>query len=361
MRRQGTKRCKPARFAGIGRRRRNRPGSRGLLLRLGLLGLLASGGALLGLGLDPDALAGGSGMAGPQAALSEGPLPADLQRSAGIQHHVGDPENVCLAADGRAASEKQAEIAELMAVLRHSPLGAELLETAAARDVILCLDDDTELLAYYFPGLRLIGIRQSLSRDRRIAFLAHELAHVPQHPLFSDSRYLPPRDLLLLRRIREAAAEATATRIAWQLAQAGFESIWQAKRQGVYGDLARAFEGAFQAGLQGEQGPEPELRATRAAFDRWFSKGWRLDTYDRMTLEHLARLAEDEIGLVKPRQRLTDAFLRSIGRQGGHNYLADTTGPRLTDPYYRDTLSPANAGLLDSVISGSAQAIQPSG
>lgn len=318
---------------------------------------MASGGALLGLGLDPDARAGGSGMAGPQAALSEGPLPGDLQRSAGIQHHIGNAKDVCLAADGRAASEKQAEIAELIAVLRHSPLGAELLETAAARDVILCLDDDTELLAYYFPGLRLIGIRQSLSRDRRIAFLAHELAHVPQHPLFSDSRYLPPRDLLLLRRIREAAAEATATRIAWQLAQAGFESIWQAKRRGVYGDLARA----FQASLEGEQGPEAELRATRAAFDRWFSKGWRLDTYDRMTLQHLARLAGDEIGLVKPRQRLTDAFLRSIGRQGGHNYLDEDEGPRLTDPFYRDTLSPANAGLLDSVISGSALAEAPSG
>ena len=357
MRRHGPNRRKPARFAEIRSCGSGGTWGRRLLLRLGLLGLLVSGSALLGLDLDPGARAGSRGLAEPQAALSEGPLPADLQRSAGIQHHIGNPEAVCLALDGAAATRQQTEIAELTAVLRRSAIGADLLETAATRDVILCLDDDTELLAYYYPGLRLIGIRQSLNWDRRIAYLAHELAHVPQHPLFSDSRYLPARDLLLLRRIREAAAEATATRVAWQLAEAGFESVWQAKRDGVYGDLAQAFE----ASLGGDRGLEPELRGTRAAFDRWFSKGWRLDTYDRMTLEHLARLAEDEVGLVQPRQRLTDAFLRSIGRQGGHNFLAGTEGPRLTDSFYRETLSPANAGFLESVISGSVQAVPPSG
>ncbi|MDJ0943520.1 MAG: hypothetical protein QNJ30_08650 [Kiloniellales bacterium] len=320
------------------------------LLCLLLAGLLFAGAAFVGLVAEPGAP--GSGRAtfadsGPQAALAQGNLPAGPKRSHRIRHHVDNAEAACLPITAeRPATRQQREIAALIRDLRRSAQAVELLRTAAGRNVIVCLDADTPLLAYYFSGLRLIGLRRSLSRAERLIYLSHELAHVPQHPAFSDNRYFPPEDLVLLRRVREAAAEATATRIAWQLARAGLTEVWKAKRAGVYGDLAVAFADAMERG----QDAAAELRATRAAFDRWFAKAWRLDTYDRMTVDHLARIAADEFGLVAPRLHLSHGMLVGIGRQGARNFLSETEGRSLTDPFYRGTLSPANSRDLEAVV-----------
>lgn len=316
-----------------------------------LAGLLFAGAAFIGLVAEPGAGRAAIADSGPQAALAQGTLPAGPKRSRRIRHHIENAEAACLPVTAEAPETRQQhEIASLIRDLRHSAQAAELLRAAAGRNVIVCLDADTPLLAYYFSGLRLVGLRRSLDRAERLIYLSHELAHVPQHPAFSDNRHFPPEDLLLLRRVREAAAEATATRIAWQLAKAGVTEVWEAKRAGVYGDLAEAFERVMdQPG-----GGADELRATRAAFDRWFAKSWRLDTYDRMTVDHLARIAADELGLVPPRLRLSHGMLVGIGRQGGENFLTVTGGRRLTDPFYRGPLSPANARDLDAVVDPTA-------
>ncbi len=322
-------------------------GSHAAPLCLLLAGFLFAGAALIGLvsesGIGRPPIAD----SGPQAALAQGTLPAGPKRSRRIRHHIENAEAACLPVSAEApATRQQREIADLIRDLRRSAQAAELLRAAAGRNVIVCLDADTPLLAYYFSGLRLIGLRQSLDRAERLIYLSHELAHVPQHPAFSDNRYFPPEDLLLLRRVREAAAEAAATRIAWQLARAGLPEVWKAKRGGVYGDLAEA----FQSVMERRRGGADELTATRAAFDRWFAKSWRLDTYDRMTVDHLARIAADELGLVSPRLRLSHGMLVGIGRQGGRNFLTATDGRSLTDPFYRGTLSPANSRDLKEVV-----------
>ena len=321
------------------------------LLCLLLAGLLFAGAAFVGLAAAPGAEPGTRRSVfadgAPQAALAQGVLPAGPKRSRRIRHHVENAEAACLPVTAAApATRQQREIAALIRELRRSALAVELLRTASGRGVIVCLDADTPLLAYYYSGLRLIGLRQSLSRADRLIYLSHELAHVPQHPTFSDNRYFPPEDLLLLRRVREAAAEATATQIAWQLEGAGVAGVWKAKRAGVYGDLAAAFESA----LDRHPGESAELWATRAAFDFWFAKAWRLDTYDRMTVDHLARIATDNVGLVTPNLRLSHDMLIAIGRQGTGNFLTETGGPRLTDPFYRGTLSPANSRDLKAVV-----------
>lgn len=321
------------------------------LLCLLLAGLLFAGAAFVGLAAAPGAEPGTRRAAfaesGPQAALAQGVLPASPKRSRRIRHHIENAEAACLPVTAEAAATRQQrEIAALIRDLRRSARAVELLRTATGRGVIVCLDADTPLLAYYFSGLRLIGLRQSLSRAERLIYLSHELAHVPQHPAFSDNRYFPPEDLLLLRRVREAAAEAAATQIAWQLDRAGVAGVWKAKRTGVYGDLAAAFENTMGQ----HRGSAAELWATRAAFDYWFAKAWRLDTYDRMTVDHLARIAADELGLVTPRLRLSHDLLVGIGRQGQDNFLTETGGRGLTDPFYRGTLSPANSRDLKAVI-----------
>ncbi|RMD61128.1 MAG: hypothetical protein D6826_10730 [Alphaproteobacteria bacterium] len=244
-------------------------------------------------------------------------------------------------------------------ILSRSPTARAVMARARRDDVRVCLDSETDLLAYYFAGHRVVGVNTRLSEAGRIVFLAHELAHVPQHPRYSDNRYYPADDLLLLRRVREAAAEAIATRIAWELRRAGYEAVWHEKRKSAYGDVARAFIAALT--LPSLRAPSPGhghdpateadmMRATRAAFDQWFAARWRRNVYDAMTIDHLERIAADRIGLVPPRQSLSHEFLAGIAWVGTGNFILATGGRRLTDPVYAGTVSRRNARRLARLI-----------
>lgn len=263
----------------------------------------------------------------------------------------------CLVADRLDyATSERAELSRLFATLGRSPSGAALLREAAARGVRVCIDRTTDLLAYYFASMNVVGVSWNLSEGGRIIFLAHELAHIPQHPRYSDNRYFPPEDLVLLRRMREAAAEAIATRIAWELRTADFDSAWEEKLVTPYADVAQAFARAVQDRRRGDSGGRARdgtlVMATRAAFDQWFASNWRRDVYDRMTVAHLQRIASDTMGLVPARRAITDRFLVRIGwirigRLGGENFLAKSTGRSLTDAYYAGNLSVENARQIE--------------
>lgn len=288
---------------------------------------------------------------GPQ--LAEGRPSDDLFSAVGasrarrISAVVGDFESGCLPAGAQGYdTAERASLSRLAAVLQLSDLGRTLLRQARFRAVLLCVDPATELLGYYRSQMRFIALNAGLSEARRIVFLAHELGHVPQHPRFSDNRYFPPEDLILLRRMREAAAEAVATRILWQLRQNGYAQAWRQKLVGRYGDISRAFRAAWDA-LPGD--PERELKATRAAFDQWFERRWRLNFYDHQSLRHLERIAADETGLVPARFALRHDFLVQIAWLGGENYLLRSDGHRLLHARYRAGLSQPNQGRLREI------------
>jgi hypothetical protein len=274
------------------------------------------------LGQDPRALAGclpagETGLASPRAGAGAGP---------GARNKAGT---------GRA------ELRRLFEIIATSATGRRVLARARHTGVHVCIDTETELLAYYFAGRHMAGVSAKLPQGGKIAFLAHELAHVPQHPDYSDNRYYPPADLILLRRMREATAETVAIRIAWELREAGYSAAWDAKLETVYADMARAFETAVEAGGRANlRGP------CRAAFDRWFESPWRRDAYDRMTLAQLARIAGDRLGLVAPRYALSDRFLAAIAWIGDRNFLTETGTRGLTGPAYGGRLSEGNARLL---------------
>ena len=244
------------------------------------------------------------------------------------------------------ARRRRAELDRLLGILALSATARDALHQAEWRGVHICLDAETDLLAYYFANARVIGLSTALSEAGRIVFLAHELAHVPQHPVYSDNRRFPADDLVLLRRVREAAAEAIATRIAWELREAGYEAAWNEKLATSYADVARSFAAAMAA----DPGGAPSLAATRAAFDRWFEARWRLDVYDRMTVDHLERISGDAIGLVAPARFLTHGFLEGIARVPGGNFLAGLDERLLTDPYYAGNLSPRIVGDLERIL-----------
>lgn len=272
--------------------------------------------------------------------------PSGAPRAAESCLRAGDPDR---------SNEVQAELGRLFAILAQSAAGRAVLHQARQRNVRVCLDERTHLLAYYFAGVRIVGVSTELSEAGKIVFLAHELAHVPQHPVYSDNRYFPPGDLILLRRAREAAAEAIATRIAWELRQGGYAPAWNEKMMTAYGDVARAFEQAARrdstgAGMRG---------AMRAAFDRWFEAPWRRNVYDRMTVDHLDRISGDEIGLVAPRRHLSHARLAGIGWFGGRNFLSDTEGRRLTDRFYMGRVSARIARRLERIREAIMLAARP--
>jgi len=193
--------------------------------------------------------------------------------------------------------------------------------------------------------MRLIGLFERLADPARIMFLAHELAHVPQHPRFSNDLRFGPQAVLVMHRMREATAEAVATRVLWQLRARGRTEPWQYKLASAYGDIARAFAQAMDG-----DGELAELRATRAAFDQWFGRPGRVHSYDARILAHIARVGDRRPGLVRRTRHLTEEFLRGIGWYGGATFLPPGESPVLSDPYYARGLSPGNAAQLHAIL-----------
>ncbi len=257
-------------------------------------------------------------------------------------------EHCCLpAGEQRYDTSERATLSRLNAVLEISDLGRGLLRQAERHGILLCVDPSTALNGYYRSQMRLLAVNAGLSDAHMIVFLAHELGHVPQHPRYSNNRTFAPEDLILLRRTREAAAEAVATRILWQLRRNGYGQAWRQKLATRYGDIPRAFQSAWEAL---PEDPERALEATRAAFDQWFAAPWRLNFYDRETVRHLERISRDHLGLVPTRRALSHAFLTQIAWHGGKNYLTGSGAPPLTGAYYRGGLSSGNQGRLAEIL-----------
>jgi hypothetical protein len=258
---------------------------------------------------------------------------------------IPDHGRTCVPVAVRApATAAQRELAGALAMLAVSPVGAWLIAEATARRVIVCRDSATGLAAYYRGQMRLVGVLDRLAAPAKVTFLAHELAHVPQHPHFGNDRRLGPRSLLVLQRLREAAAEAIATRALWQLRERGARAPWEHKLRSGFADIARV----FAAAMAGSRGEAAELRATRAAFEQWFARPARRDQYDDHILNHLERRARDA-SLVPPARALSDDLLRGLGRHAGTTFLP-VGGLPLTSRRYADGLSAANAARLAAVV-----------
>ncbi|MGH6896029.1 MAG: DUF6782 family putative metallopeptidase [Geminicoccaceae bacterium] len=264
-----------------------------------------------------------------------------------VAHLIPDHAQTCLPVAIRLpATPAQRELTASLDLVAQSALGAWLIERASSRRVLICHDPNTHLAAYYRSQVRLIGVLTRLPEPAKIMFLAHELAHVPQHPDFSNDRRFGPKAMLLMHRVREATAEALATRVLWQLRRRGYLEPWDYKLPTTYGDIAHAF--AQTIGDRG--GDASELLATRAAFDQWFERAGRVQQYDDHMLDHLERALRDRPAPAGPRRSLSDGFLRNIGWHAGATFLPAGTGRLLTDPYYAGRLSADNAIRLDAIL-----------
>ena len=161
--------------------------------------------------------------------------------------------------------------------------------------------------------------------------------------------------------MREATAEAIATRVLWQMRARGRPEPWEAKLRTGYGDIAQTFASAMAGATAGGDAAAQELQATRAAFERWFAWSERLRQYDDHMLDHVERIARDRQGLNPPQRKLTDGFLRGITRYAGETFLDAGAERRLTDPHYRAGLSGENAARLARIKDASGQASAEAG
>ena len=322
-------------------------GLRVVLLAVAICGVLAIGErAASGAGAESD----GSDSPQPERPTARGRDVSEVdaflgtRRSTRIAQIIPDHAHACLPSGGGSrTTDTQRSIAAVTGVVAESPLGAWLLAEAAGRLVLICQDPNTDLAAYYRSQMRLIGLFDRLADPARIMFLAHELAHVPQHPRYSNDLRFGPEAMLVLHRMREAAAEAVATRVLWQLRVRGLGEPWQYKLASAYGDIAQAFARAMHG-----SGELAELRATRAAFDQWFGRSGRVHSYDARILAHIARGGRPS--LARPTRHLTEEFVLGIGSYGGVNFLSAVASPVLADPYYARGLSPDNAAQLDELL-----------
>lgn len=269
-----------------------------------------------------------------------------------IRALIPDADRNCLQIDRQPETSAQISVAAALRQIRQSEIGTWLVQVATAHDVTICLDTATALEAHYRSHLKLLGLNARLGPAGRVVFLAHELAHVPQHPRFSNNRRFSPGDMLLLQRIREAAAEAVATRVLWQLRQQGVSAPWQEKLGTAYRDIAESFE----ATMVQVQGPNRELQATRAAFHHWFDADWRLEIYDDLMLTTLARIAEDPIGLIPTSRHLSDLYLRGIADYGGQGFLVDGDGHALITGFRARRLPAGGQARLDAILATAGDA-----
>ncbi|MGI9419921.1 MAG: DUF6782 family putative metallopeptidase [Geminicoccaceae bacterium] len=263
-----------------------------------------------------------------------------------IRALIPDAARNCLRIDDRPKNPAQAGLAAAVDQIRKSEIGAWLVQMATARDVTVCLDRATQLEAHYRSHLGLLGLSTRLDPAGRVVFLAHELAHVPQHPRFSNNRRFSPEDMLLLQRVREAAAEAVATRVLWQLRADGMEAPWQVKLTTAYRDIAED----FAATMAGGEGIARELWATRSAFLRWFAADWRLAIYDDLMLRTLVRIANDPIGLIPTSRHLSDRYLRGIADYADQGFLIGGDGQALISGFQSEGLSAGGRSRLDEIL-----------
>ena len=264
-----------------------------------------------------------------------------------IQELIPDWRRQCVGLDDRdPITAQQQALLDVVIEFRKSDLGRWLIDHATRHSVMICLDGQTYLEAYYRAHLRLIGLNTKFGFAGRLVYLAHELAHVPQHPRFSNNRRFSPKDMLLLHRTREATAEAIATRVLWQLRDLGVDVAWQAKLETAYGDIARRFE----ASIGQSRGHDAELLATRSAFYHWFEADWRLEIYDDLMLRTLTRIADDHIGILPPTRWLSDSYLREISSYAGDRFLEAGDGRALINGFGLNWSISENRAKLDVIL-----------
>ncbi|MEZ0260352.1 MAG: DUF6782 family putative metallopeptidase [Alphaproteobacteria bacterium] len=194
-----------------------------------------------------------------------------------------------------------------------------------------------------------------------VAIITHELRHLEQVRTDAMSPFrgniVSPESLVLYNRFVEADAQATATEVAWQLRQQGQPGAWESLKSNSE-NWIREIAGAYEEAAEAHPEAASDGSAKRAAFDKWFTAenadGTLVaDVYNEQGVNnwpHRAVLNNAAEEGAAPSGAITPDVLARAGGNDGDNYLVNTEGPALNDPYYRRAgLNPAQEQQLQAL------------
>jgi len=187
-----------------------------------------------------------------------------------------------------------------------------------------------EYEAAYYSGYRQVAFNTDAqlfetksARDfiaRASLFGAHELGHVLQDYTFGEGDGFMQldtttslQDRMLAVRHMEAAAVACSIQVAWDVRQAGDDSLWSIALK-TPGETSAAL--AFGRMANADPAAVADGRARRAAHDSWFNNHGRMAAYDEASVERFKReletlAAQQAAGFPDPDARIVAA---SAGR-----------------------------------------------
>ncbi len=226
----------------------------------------------------------------------------------------------------------QSRLSRAVAALQKSPEGAALLLSAMCKDQRIGAYLEIRGVFGCYLSKDKVAYTKTSDMGRCIHNLAHELAHAQQDMsglstmvIYHQKGTLLPYDAwsyVVLNRCIEAAAEATAVQICWDIKEAGDPRGWEDARK-TYSQLTKA----FQQSVTENSDNAHNGRAKAAAFDAMFKQVFFVPnnvTYDQNMVAVLAgqAAAEKEAGLIAAARRIDADTLAAVGlNEDGTNWL----------------------------------------
>lgn len=189
----------------------------------------------------------------------------------------------------------------------------------------------------FLYGSCFIDCNSTLNDHNLLQAVIHESQHIKHHlnDLGNPGFWPSDEDHCLIRRVQEADAQATTTKIVYLLKEAGYPGPYQEVMNTIYAPLCDAFAAACQADPQALHNGA----AKRAAFDCWFDNDGNIQHYDRNTVLHQkpflqARLYENPHHTIRS-GGIREKWLKKIGALSCVNYMDLPGYPKITSSCYR--------------------------
>ena len=232
-------------------------------------------------------------------------------------------EDLCLLPGDLAKQTPAAgRIRDILGELESSgTVGLGLAQTLQNLDTPVCLDPRSGRIdGFYADTWNVVFLKEDQPMDKTLLVLFHEARHAVQKTQGIIGAITTGRaDAVQLAYAVEADAVAVAALAAWQMKEAGDDSVWETmKGEQLYGDIPRVFENHMTAG-------GTTTSATLAAFEQWYASPIRLQAYLHQTMQSYAA-ARAERPDAPYHEKLPDGFFNRLGDMpDGQNYGAKSS------------------------------------
>jgi len=278
-------------------------------------------------------------------------LPADLLLDfadmAAVSAVAPEPEDALRMFNEQfSGSSSQIPVADTMATLRQSRMGAALLDFAAEHKVEVKVVDQLDA-AMYDRMRGIITLRPLLADVQQTLLLARELRRVWQHRqgALIHPLLFHPDHAIVINRVLAADLMTMMVRISWELRLAAQPQTWDYLEQNGHHDLTRAFSREALTDFRSLNNG----RAATAAFEAWFISE-RCRAHDRRLIQQMLADYQGYVfkaGHEETSKMLTHQLIASLGTMTyGKNYLSAHAATILSDPIFTEIRDRSSANFL---------------